>query len=580
MQKQLNNTHLSGVLAACALLAALPCAARVEISGLDGEEKKNAMALLELDDEPCDAPEWRVRRRFREADLEIRGALEVYGYYSPQIESALEFGESCWNARFDVTLGDPVRLRDITVTIDGPGGVPPEFKRLLEKSPLQVGEPLHHPTYETFKKRIADVAGRYGYFEADYLTHRIDVFPQEQAADITLEFRTGPRYRFGDVEFDQDVVRESLARRYINFSPGDPYDGRVIGELYEDLLISGYFDRVDVVTTPRPAPDLDVPVKIVLTPGKARTYTAGVGFGTDTGVKVRAGFEHRRLNRKGHQFEANASYSDVIQEIGVAYRLPLRNPRDEWLNFDLAYRGEDTDTSVSDRVKFGVKRFKRRGKNWLETQFLDLTWEDYTVGLDSDEVILPIPGLSWTRVSSEGPPRPLRGQRLTFKVSGSAEVIGADVNFLQGDALARFIWPAWSGARLLVRAELGATLNDDVSLLPASVRYFAGGDTSIRGYDFRTLGPTDEFGIVTGGRHQLIGSLEIDQTVFGNWAVAAFIDGGNAFNDFDNIDPKFGAGAGIRWFSPLGPIRVDIGVPLDSDAPDDYRLHISLGPDL
>ncbi|MDJ0928199.1 MAG: autotransporter assembly complex family protein [Gammaproteobacteria bacterium] len=580
MTKRLKNPGLCSLLAALALLAAPPSTARVELSGLDREEQANVTALLELDDEPCDAPEWRIRQRFAESDRQIRAALEVYGYYSLQIESALEFGESCWDARFNITPGDPVRLRDITVMIDGPDGVPPEFQRLLQQSPLQAGEPLHHPTYETFRKRIADVASRFGYFESEYLTRRIDVFPREQAADITLEFRTGPRYRFGDIEFDQYVVRESLARRYLNFSPGDPYDGRTVGELYEDLLISGYFDRVDIVTTPRPAPDLDVPIKIVLTPSKARTYTAGVGFGTDTGVKFRAGFEHRRLNRKGHQFEADASYSDVVQEIGAAYRLPLRNPRDEWLNFDLAYRGEDTDTSVTDRVKFGIKRFKRRGKHWLETQFLDLTWEDYAVGLDQDEVILPIPGLGWTRVSSEGPPRPLRGQRITLKISGSAELIGADVDFLQGDALAKFLWPLWDGARLRTRAEVGLTLAEAVTQLPASVRYFAGGDTSIRGYDFRTLGPTDEFGIVTGGRHQLIGSVEIDQTVFGSWAVAAFIDGGNAFDDFDDIDPQFSVGAGIRWFSPLGPIRVDIGVPLASDAPDDYRLHISLGPDL
>jgi translocation and assembly module TamA len=112
------------------------------------------------------------------------------------------------------------------------------------------------------------------------------------------------------------------------------------------------------------------------------------------------------------------------------------------------------------------------------------------------------------------------------------------------------------------------------------VRFFAGGDVSVRGYAYNSLGPTDPLGAVIGGSNLLVGSVEIDQQIAGNWAIAAFVDSGNAYDKIKDFDPATGVGAGIRWFSPLGPIRIDIAVPLEKDAPDDYRLHITLGPDL
>ena len=102
----------------------------------------------------------------------------------------------------------------------------------------------------------------------------------------------------------------------------------------------------------------------------------------------------------------------------------------------------------------------------------------------------------------------------------------------------------------------------------------------MRGYDYESLGPTDDQGNVIGGSHMLVGSVELDQRVWRNWSVAAFVDSGNAFDSFTNLHLKTGIGAGIRWYSPLGPVRVDIAFPQDKDAPDDWRLHVTLGPDL
>jgi translocation and assembly module TamA len=127
---------------------------------------------------------------------------------------------------------------------------------------------------------------------------------------------------------------------------------------------------------------------------------------------------------------------------------------------------------------------------------------------------------------------------------------------------------------------MGYTLVDDFNRLPTSLRFFAGGDSSIRGYEYESLGPKNENGDVIGGEALIVGSIELDYNFKESWSVAAFVDSGNAFSD-EEIDVKTGAGFGIRWQSPIGPIRLDIGFPIDDpDENKSYRIHFTLGPDL
>jgi translocation and assembly module TamA len=130
----------------------------------------------------------------------------------------------------------------------------------------------------------------------------------------------------------------------------------------------------------------------------------------------------------------------------------------------------------------------------------------------------------------------------------------------------------------MVRGHVGTTAKSDFDELPASVRFFAGGDSSVRGYDFDALGPVDASGLVIGGSSLATGSFEFEQPLRDRWSLAFFVDSGNAFES-SRLNAKTGAGLGGRWQSPLGPIRVDLAHPFDDDT-DNWRLHISLGPDL
>jgi translocation and assembly module TamA len=560
-------------------LAALPALGAVDYQGLSRTTEKVVRATVALDDEPCSAPEARVRRLYRRADREILQALEVYGYYAATIEKSLERDDNCWQASFRINRGPRVRLRTVTIGISGAGKADRVLNRLLANDDLSTGEGLNQRIYDEFKATLAGRAQRLGYFDGRFAESRIDVYPELLVADLTIDYASGERYRFGAVTLDQAVVDPDLALRYLEFKPGEPYDADKINDLYVALLASGYFQNVELRTTPRPAPDLDVPLTIVLTPAAPRTWTTGIGYATDTGAKLRLGYLNQRLNNKGHQFEFASSVSEVLGDATLSYRLPLGSPRDEWVSFDTGYKYENPEDSRSDEFRLGVKQIKRRWRNWRETRFVDYRRESFRVGDDEGTSNLVIPGVGWASQPALLTARPRQAQRVAFTVSATDELLGSDTAFVQLETSGKLILPLWATARVLVRAEAGWTIKDEFSDLPFSVRYFSGGDTTVRGYDYKSLGPTDDEGNVIGGADKLAGSIEFDQQVFGNWSVAAFVDVGNAFNSFSATSLKTGVGGGIRWYSPLGPIRFDVGVPLD-DAPDSFRIHITLGPDL
>ncbi|UCB54152.1 MAG: outer membrane protein assembly factor [Thiotrichales bacterium] len=557
-----------------------PAQAQVLITGVEPAVRDNILAYLRLDDEKCDAPEWRVRRLFIDANREIRNALEVVGFYNAEIEKQLTIGDTCWEANIEISPGQPVRLRHVSIEIDMGDSHDAELDKVVNQCALHVGDVLQHASYEACRRRIARVAESRGYFAAEFTARRIDVFPQAYAADIHLHFKTGPRYVFGEITFDQSVLDADLIHRFVIITPGEPYDAERVRRLQRYLVTSAYFDQVVLTRNPRGAPDFDVPIHIELTPGKKFQYNAGIGFATDVGPKLRFGVLNRRVNPGGHQTEFELNLSRVISDVGVTYRIPLDKPKD-WFTMDTGFKYEDNDSFESKLFTAGVQRVQERDDAWIRTLFLNLRLEEYeTSEIDQDRSRLLTPGISYAFVEEDYPPRPLEGHRTTGQLRGAIEGLISDTSFGQVYGNTKWVFKLWSSGRLLTRAEAGFTLIDELDTLPASVRFFAGGDTSVRGYAYKSLGPVDPFGNVVGGENLLVGSIEVDQQFADSWAVAAFIDSGNAYDKFSSFDTATGVGVGIRWFSPLGPIRIDVAVPLQDDAPDDYRLHITLGPDL
>lgn len=578
MTRGLGARLAAAALCAVAAFVAPRAHATVEVTGVDGAVAANVLAYINLDEEPCSAPRWRIEQQYRGAPARIGEALQAYGYYEPKIDPSLEFADECWRVVFAIEPGTPVRIRGFDVQLVGDAQRDPEFAAALAESQLQSGAVLQHGAYELLKRRWSDLARDRGYAEAAFVVNRIDVFPAQHAADIALTFDSAVRYTFGRTEFVQDIVTDQLVRSYQGFREGEPYDGRRVTELYVSLADSGYFRNIDVRTLDPDREAHTIPVEIVLSGAARRQISYGVGFSTDTGPRFRFGRNNRRFNERGHQFGVNAQLSPVISEFQANYRLPIDGSRVEWFNFDAGIERENTDTSESERLELGVRRILERPGNWTRTQMLALRVEDFAVADQDERSRLLMPGIDWTRIRADNAIRPTQGSRLSLELRGATDAIYSDTSFVQAIAQGKWIWSLPNGGRFLVRGQVGATAKSAFDELPASVRFFAGGDNSVRGYDYEALGPVDENGKVIGGSALATGSFEFEQPLRERWSLAFFVDTGNAF-DRTNIDAKTGAGLGGRWQSPLGPIRVDLAHPFD-DPNDNWRLHISLGPDL
>ncbi|MBT8442620.1 MAG: BamA/TamA family outer membrane protein, partial [Gammaproteobacteria bacterium] len=188
-------------------------------------------------------------------------------------------------------------------------------------------------------------------------------------------------------------------------------------------------------------------------------------------------------------------------------------------------------------------------------------------------------GISWLKLEADDALRPAHGYRLGLEISGANDSLGSDTTFVQVDATAKWIYSFENQSRFLIRGRLGFTSERNFEELPPSVRFFAGGDNSVRGYEFESLGPVDADGDVIGGDRIAVASVEYDFPFSASWSGAVFLDVGNAFTGSD-FDAKQGAGFGLRWQSPVGPIRFDIAWPIDDAVEQGARLHVSLGADL
>ena len=565
----------AGLLALLLLPAQL--AAKLVVIGLTPEQESNVRALLPLASASCETGQWRVKRLFRDADDQIARALEALGYYHAVVNKTLSWEQGCWQAEFRVDPGRPVYLRGVDFKVQGEAANDAAVMALLQADQPQPGDILHHGKYDAFRDRARDRLIERGYFDAEYGDSRVVVDTQRHEANITLTLESGPRYRFGQVSYTGGILRQQLLEGYSDISSGDFYNARALTDLSTALSKSGYFGSVSVSTESPDPSTRSVDVNVRLTPGNRHVYRAGIGFATDTGAQGQLGYSNRRRSANGGRFESRLFLSEVKSEVSASYRWPRQDPRREWVILTAGFNHEDTETSESDAYKLGVSRSRRVSEKWLEKPYLELLYEDFTVGGERDSSGLLIGGFSWESVTGREPDRVTRGRSLSYDIRGAGRQLGSDTSFLQLRARGKWIRSFNADTRLLMRAKISTTLKEDFEELPPSVRFFVGGDRSIRGYDFESLGPRNDRGKVVGGAHVIETSVEVDHVVRGNWSLAGFVDSGSAFNE----RPEFftGVGLGVRWQSPVGPIRVDLATALD-DSDGGLRVHISMGPDL
>lgn len=555
----------------------------IEIEGGNDALRENVRNFLSIGEEPCDTALWRLRARMRELGRQVQSAGQALGYYHLESERQLTRDDDCWALTITLHPGEPVRITEMDLQVKGEGGSDGTFKKIIDEPDLNEGDVLHHGRYESLKSRFNVLASARGYFDGQFERARVVVDKDEHSARVELIYDTGPRYHFGDVNLKHDILKESFVRRYLTFEEGEPYDTEPLLELKSRLNAANYFRSVRVTPRLQSLEGERVPVDIELEGRKRHAYSAGVGYATDTGARLLLGYENRYVNRSGHWFNADLMVSEVGANVEASYNIPMSRPAHETLRFYSGYQSEETDDTRSDVSTLGTSYTRStEGSDWLQTYSLNYEREYYEVGGEPEQRSdLLIPAFSLSRTRSDGSNYPTSGWSFLGRVSGSPSTLGSDTSFVQLYGRIKGIYGIGPG-RLLLRMEGGITEVGDVGDLPVSQRFFAGGDASVRGYDYKSLGPmesSEENGdlVVVGGRNLITQSIEYDYRFMNNWAVAAFYDQGNAF-DHSDANMMRSAGIGFRWISPIGPVRVDFARALDGH--EGWRLHLSMGPDL
>lgn len=584
-----------------------------DVKGVRGELATNIRNYLQSLNIPENAD---TQSYSAEVTQRVQDALKPFGYYEPDIAVSFQDRKK---VTVDVDHGTPVRVRSVVVRVEGEAEDDEPFQQALQASPLtgMEGDRLLHAPYDTLKSRLTALALERGYFDARYRQSRIEVHPWEHAAYISLIFESGERYRFGDIFVTGSQIREQRLRRMAPFDPNDRYLATDVARYSQRLGDSGWFRSISVrprldERAPKSAspmvtssPDVNVegpdgkrrnfqddisvqerpqqstvPIDINVTPEDRHKFETGIGYSTDVGPRINFGWNMPWLNDEGHSLNNDLILSGPEQTLTGEYNVPLANPARD--NYYIRYGFQNTDRSESDTrsfessVSFG--REWRFENDWIQNAYLRTTYEDFTQGDEEDKVLLFIPGMSWSRTRTDNTRFPMWGDRQDILVEGSNNAWGSDANFLRTRLDSQWIRSLGENNRFIGRATVGATSTDDFSQVPPSLRFFTGGDSSVRGYEYETIAPENSDGDLLGGKHLLVGSLEYQRQVAKNWWGATFVDTGNAFSEWWPDELKTSAGVGVRWISPVGPVRLDIAHPFDSEE-DSWRLHFGIGPE-
>ena len=517
---------------------------------------------------------WRLARASREQAL---SALQALGYYHAEVRPRVVGTDSEPVLRLSVTLNEPVRLSNVIIDVSGEGSSEPFFN-LPRSRHLMPGAKLHHGHYEDTKALLENQALRHGYFSGEFLENRMRIDVEQRLADITLRYETGPRFQLGAVAFSETPFDDNLLYRMVPFEPGTPYDADLVAEFNRELLSSGYFDAVQVSAPASQAVDNEIPVQVTLNARKPHSLGFGGGFSTDVGPRARAEWTQHWLNSRGHSRGAETELSGPRQKLSSWYQIPLTPPQSSHLRFFTGWQREHIDDTESQSMVLGGLFQKRLANGWDRSIGLRLEQERYSLGNDSGESTLLIPSLGFQRTVSDSTMDPSRGYSLLTDLQGAKAGVLSDIDFVRLHVAARGLYTLWEKHRFLARAQAGGIASNGFARVPPSLRFFAGGDQSVRGYDYRTLSPTDESGDRVGARYMLASSIEYQYEFIPKWRAATFIDHGNAVDSWK--DPmETSAGVGIRWVSPVGPIRLDLAQSI-SDPDEGFRIHFSMGAEL
>jgi translocation and assembly module TamA len=561
-----------------------------------------------------------------------RAAMRPYGYYNSNIVgNVIQKANGDAVVRLIITAGPPMLVDDVTVEVQGPGADQSALQTWRDTWPLPSGATLNQIVWEERKQAVLVEAQQIGYLGAEFSTHKLELDLTTNKANVSLILDTGTRYRFGDIEYGEHVLKPGIVEYIARFHTGDFYSRELLNKFRIDLWKTGFFTEVVVEEIPRA--ELDPPVvdiKVQFETDTRNTYQGSLGLGSDTGMRAQAQWTKNPMSSNGDRLDLGVGWQQQDEEYSLRgnYRLPRRGREREYWTSALVVRHESIDVDIRqtsndefiriasgtiDEQHLRLGRLKVRNQKSGEQQAFDTLFAQILNASDQLQPVVNTPELLALSMSSEfeklrrgsdktisfgvdydlvavtGQAWQTSGRRDRAWIFGSSQSLGSDRDFIQAYVSTRRSYLKGERWKFIVRGELGYTnatverfsldlgttpIDVSVTTLPNFYRFRAGGSNSVRGYGFEELSNN-----LIGSSNIVTASAEVEMKFLQNWSAAAFVDIGNAFNDWNEPQLKMGAGVGIRWYSIAGPIRVDIAQALDLvDKP--WRIHFTIGTPL
>lgn len=511
-----------------------------------------------------------------EAVREAREAAATEGYFSANVTAKIDLGTAPWTVRIEVAPGERTRIAEVEVGFSGPATQDAEASERLRGIRrgwgLPSGVPFRQGDWDRAKEQALASLTRYRYAGARIASSRARIDPAKASADLQVELASGPPFRYGPLQASGlKRYPESVVRNLSPLNPGDTHDRERLLLYQRRLVESGYFvgAQVDVVADPVRAEA--APVSVAVIEGPSQHVEAGIGFRTDTSFRGELRYSDLDLLDAAWRMKADLRLDRRLQGTRLDFDSPPHTDA-SWNNYFTSARQTDIQNEVTRELALGASRNWGLGETPSALLVSAHLEEQKVAGSATDHRGAVFFGYRYGFRNTDDPLLPRSGFFGSFSL-GAAPPALASRPFARATARLSVLIPLGPRADVILRAEGGVVIAKARTGIPTSFLFRTGGDQTIRGYAFESLGVRQGEAVV-GGRYLALASAEYVRWVGENWGVAGFVDGGNAWDEARSVKTAWGYGTGARFRTPVGPIRADLAY---GQRERRVRLHLSIG---
>jgi len=523
-----------------------------------------------------DVNEETLRRLMDDAVRESREVAATEGYFSAQATIDLDQSSVPWQVRLRLETGERTRVSEVEIRFTGPavsdGEARPLLERVREKWSLRRGLPFRQADWDDAKTAAVRELAGWRYAGARLADSRADIDAQGHRAKLSVTLDSGPRFRFGPLSVTGTKrYSDSVVVNLAPVRPGDTYDRDKLLVYQRRLLESGYFASVQAEIDAQPALADAAPLRVAVLEAPKHHIETGIGYNTDVGPNLSARYSNQDVLSSAWRFRSTLDLDRKIQNLQFDVDTPPR-PGGVWTDFFARARNTDIENQVTREIAGGASlnygATDRPYSLLVSAHNEDLRLPDGTS--DASYAVYFGGRKSFRRTDSFISPRD--GYVLSGEVGGAPQFLSSRT-FIRGVANASVFIPLARNDDLLLRGQAGAVASDSREGIPSTFLFRTGGDQTVRGYAFQSLGVA-QGGAIVGGRRLAVGSTEYTHWMGESWGVATFFDIGNAWDSGAASHLARGFGVGARFRTPIGPIRADIAYGQQTH---EIRLHFSVG---